>query len=621
MNYDVVTMAAVAAELERLVGSRVARVDQPAALTVILELYGGRSTHRLLLCADAALARAHLTTARYENPARPPAFCQLLRSRLDGARLTEVAQCPLERHLVLGFSAPFAVQDGGFALHVEVMGRHSNIVLVGSDGRVVDAVKRVGADRSRVRQILPSLEYSPPPPRAPLLALPASAEEVAAALERAAERAQAEGARGRAGDRAAGRVPDPVQLLQTALPWLGPVLAREVAWRAGLADAAAAGPAGARGEDAQRLAAALEWLWAALEGRAFAPRTYHDADGAPTAFAALPLAHLAALEERPAPTMNEALDRYYAAREVRAALDGERAALTAAVSAHLKRLEKKLALQLESAGELQRAGELRRWGELLTAALHAIEPGAKEALVPDFAAPGAPPVLIPLDPRLSAAANAQRLFARYRRARRTGEASSREAARSRAEFDYLESVLMAIETAGAVADLAEIRDELAQAGYQPARQSARRGGKVQARAPARRPSPPAAAPPGQPLRFVSSDGLTILIGRNNKQNDYLTLRLASPDDVWLHVKDAPGTHVVLRLPPRQEPPDTSLLEAAAAAAYFSRLRHDRAAGVDYTRCRYVRKPRGAKPGMVIYDHHHTLMVAPALPAALLDHHR
>ena len=618
MNYDVVTMAAVAAELKGLAGARVARVDQPLPLSAVLGLFAGGGGaggggRRLLLCAHAGLARAHFTAARYENPARPLAFCQLLRSRLDGARLVAVEQQPLERGLTLTFDAPISSGSGRFALHVEVMGRHSNIILVDSDGRVVDAIKRVGAEKSRPRQVLPGLEYAPPPPRPPLLNLPATPEDLAAALGRAAtlqpttrraSRAQADAGAARAGV---------VDLLQAALPWLGPVWAREIAARADLgtdaglgADAADTARATLDPAGYRRLAAALGQLWSALAAGEFSPRTYHDRDGTATAFSALPLTHLAHLAERPAASMSAALDLFYTAREAREDLAQGRATLTGLVAGHVKRLEKKFALQLEAARDTQRAGELRRLGELLTAGLHTVPDGADEALVPDFTQPGAPPVRIPLDPHLSASANAQRLFADYRRARRTGEAASREAERSRSELAYLESVLAAVETARSPADLAEVRAELVDGGYAGGRPPGERG-----RPGATRPAP--VVQPQKPLRLQSSDGLTILVGRNNRQNDYLTLRLAAPEDIWLHVKDAPGAHVVLRVPPRQAAPDTSLLEAAQVAAYFSRVRQSGTVGVDYTRRRHVRKPRGAKPGMVIYDHHHTLMVAPVLP--------
>jgi predicted ribosome quality control (RQC) complex YloA/Tae2 family protein len=628
VNYDVVTMAAVAAEVKGLAGARVARVDQPLALSVLIGLFAGGGgagggARRLLLCAHAGLARVHFTAARYENPARPPAFCQLLRSRLDGARLVAVEQQPLERGLMLTFDAPISSGGGRFALHVEVMGRHSNIILVDADGRVVDAIKRVGVEKSRPRQVLPGLEYAPPPPRPPLLSLPATPEELAAALGRAAT---LQPTSRRAGMRQAGTPPGDagaagagvMDLLQVALPWLGPVWTRETAARAGLgADAAgAADTADAAGtarptlnaEDYRRLAAALDQLWSALAAGEFAPRTYHDRDGAAAAFSALPLTHLTHLAERPAASMSAALDLFYTAREAREDLAQGRAALAGLVAGHVKRLERKLALQLEAARETHHADELRHLGELLTAGLYTVPDGAEEALVPDFTQPGAPPVRIPLDPRLPAAATAQRLFAEYRHARRTGEAASREAERSRSELAYLESVVAAVEAARSPADLAEVRAELVDGGYaggRPRREHGRPG--------ATRPAP--VVQPQKPLRLQSSDGLTILVGRNNRQNDYLTLRLAAPDDIWLHVKDAPGAHVVLRVPPRQEAPDAALLEAAQVAAYFSRVRQSSTVGVDYTRRRHVRKPRGAKPGMVIYDHHHTLMVAPALPPA------
>jgi len=369
---------------------------------------------------------------------------------------------------------------------------------------------------------------------------------------------------------------------------LSPPLATEIAVRAGLDPAA---PARAQAGGAARLWDALQDLVAAVTRAAFAPVILYDGND-PVGFAPFPFVSLGRLRPVPASSMSEAVEIVLGRFGAAARIEEERVALLAVVRGALERVERTAAEVQRAMEEADRTGTLRQQGELLLAYASAIPPGAPRATLPGF--DGAP-VTIDLDPGLSAVENAQRLFKRYgrvRSARPALEARLRAAGDERA---YLESVRALIEQATSGDDLFDLRRELAGEGY------------IRGRAARTRPSATAG-----PRRFVLADGATVLVGRTNHENDVLTFKRASPDDIWLHARGLPGAHVILKSGAKLPSEDT-LQQAAAIAAYFSRARGAAGAAVDVTRRRYVRKPRGAKPGQVTYTHERTLQVKPELP--------
>ena len=559
-SFDSVVLAAVARDVTALVGSRVVRVTQPAPEEVALAVRGPSGTATILSSIDPRWARIHLASPSASG--EPSAFAQQLRSRLESATLAGVRQPPFERILTLTFETDRGRAD----LVAEIMGRHSNLILV-EDGIITGSLKSVPRAKSSVREVLPGRPYVVPPADRPAPAI-LGAQALAALLSSSDE-------------------PLAASLVASVLG-LSPPLAAEVAVRAGLDPAA---PARAQAGGAARLWDALQDLVATVTRAAFAPVVIYDGND-PVGFAPFLFVSLGRLRPVPASSMSEAVEIVLSRFGAAARIEEERSALLAVVRGALERVERTAAEVQRAMEEADRTGTLRQQGELLLAYASAIPPGAPRATLPGF--DGAP-VTIDLDPALSAVENAQRLFKRYgrvRSARPALEARLRAAADERA---YLDSVRALIEQATSGDDLFDLRRELAGEGY------------MRGRAARTRPSATAG-----PRRFVLADGATVLVGRTNHENDVLTFKRASPDDIWLHARGLPGAHVILKSGAKLPSEDT-LQQAAAIAAYFSRARGAAGAAVDVTRRRYVRKPRGAKPGQVTYTHERTLTVKPELP--------
>jgi len=572
LPYDGLVMAAVIRELnETIKGGRIDRVYQPSDTSVVLSIYRHPGKHRLLLSAHARHARAHLTGGHPGNPAVPPMFCQILRKHLEGGRIREIRQRGLERVLEIGVDAWDQLgAPAGKTLYCEVMGKHSNLVLVDDGTRtIIDGIRRYSHALSRHREVLPGRPYVPPPAQGKHGPGVGEEEFLAACLARPLA------------------TPLPV-LLQQVVEGLSLLTAREVVHRAGLDPAAPLDSCGVF--ELRRLADVLHSLPRDQQGP-FSPSLQLDGEGRPADYAAISLTHCSHRADGAA--MNELLDQFYARREEADRLEKERNELARVVAKARDKAVQKLA----RAGDGRERGDTYRlYGELLTANLYRLDKGQTSVVLEDYHSGKA--CEIPLDPALTPVENAQRyfrLYAKLQGAARTARAI-REAARE--EKEYLEGVENAVTDAATPSDLAEIRTELVRQGY--LREE-----------PGRPHRPPEKGVP-RPLELQSADGLTVWIGRNNLQNDYLTFHLAAPNDIWLHARGLPGAHVVIRTAGRPVPENT-LREAAGLAAGFSRGRNDSSVPVDHTRIKYVKKPKGAKPGFVIYERERTLHVAPKRP--------
>lgn len=576
MPLDGLAFAAVARELRgAITNARIQGIFQPTANELLFHLRQPGRTHRLLVCIEPSLARLHLTAAEPVNPLAPPPFCQLLRKHLVPGRIAEVSQPPMERVLALTVEAR---DDSGSLVHlrlyIEIMGRHSNVVLTREDGTILDAMKRIAPDQNRHRELLPHRPYVPPPAQSRIdpFELDREAFSRLIRLVPAKER--------------------PAKVLAESLAGFSPLAGREVVARAGLSldiTREELSPT-----DIEALWAAFQEVITPLQTGRFRPTALMTPTG--IEFWHEPLTSVQG-ESRSFSSMQELLDWVYAQRAAEAEYSRIRQQLVKVVGQNLRRVARKIAAQQEELAGAQRAEEYRKMGDLLTAYLHQIQQGQSRVELPNFYEDNQP-VAIALDPALSPAANAQSYYAKYQKARKTLAKASEHLEASLAEQQYLESVHAALEMSESLEELREIEGELSRAGY--LRDEEKGEGR-------KKPKP--ASPPSSPLRLTSSDGFAILVGRNNRQNDYLTMEVARSDDLWLHAKEIPGAHVIVQTQGK-EVPDTTLVEAAHVAAFFSRARESANVPVDYTRRRHVRKPRGARPGMVIYDHQRTLYVTP-----------
>ncbi|MCX7780359.1 MAG: NFACT family protein [Negativicutes bacterium] len=570
MSLDGLSMSLLTAELgKRLAGGRVDRIFQFNAFELLIWIRQPGENLRLLLSAHPEHARMHLTGTSPDNPASPPPFCMLLRKHLEDGRISAVKQHGLDRIITIGIDV--RGEHGLIVtkeLTAEIMGKHSNIILT-QDGIILDSIRRIGPSQSRYRHILPGRPYVSPPSQDrlnPLTASPVIFMETAIQKTGLLEKA----------------------IIYTGLG-MGPVTAREIIHRAGLPATVTTAQAS---QKINRLAAVFEELLAPLKAGNHEPTVALGPDKRLLAVAAFPLTFTIGGELRSFVSMSEAVEFADAAKGIRQT--PEKQFLCKLVAGEIAKLQRKETLLIQELAEAETAEDYRRKADILMAFLHDITRETTQAVLPDIysEAPYPSLVTISLDPSLSPVENANGYYQRYNKLKRAQASLARQLHQTREETAYLEGVLLSLEQAETAEDVSDIRHELVAAGY------IQETGK-------RRAAPSQSAP----LCYLTSDGFEVLVGKNNRQNDQLTLKQAQPEDIWLHTKDIPGSHVILRTAGR-EPSIIALQQAAMLAAYYSKARQSAKVPVDYAKRRYVRKPSGAKPGFVIYDHNNTLYVTP-----------
>jgi predicted ribosome quality control (RQC) complex YloA/Tae2 family protein len=584
MPFDGMVMAAVTRELTgTLTGCRIEKIFQPAREEVHLVLGRPGEKHRLLMSADPGTARIHLTGSAAPNPPSPPVFCMVLRKHLEGGRISGFTQTGYDRVLDIAVDTRDDLGRPSFKrLICEIMGKHSNILLVDpAAGIILDGIKRYSHALSRHREVLPGRPYVPPPASGKIS--PLSLEEEGFFKIMMEQDLNA-------------KVRD---IIQQRFDGLSPLLAREIVYRAGLGQDILLDRCGQY--DLLAVFSALHAIYESARNGEFRPtvaflgRTVQD-------FGAFDLTHLERCVRRTG-GMNQVADIFYGLKSRDQETGRIRQSVISQVRKETARLERKLSLQKADLEMASEAEHLRLAGELVTANIHRLQKGDTEVYLDNFYQEGCPPQKVDLDPRYTPAENAQIYFKRYSKAKKTCEAAALNLEKSREELDYLYGVESAAQLASDPGDMKQIRDELVGQGYlKPA------GPKPSLKKEREAPLPAA---------FVSSQGFTILAGRNNRQNDYLTMKLARPEDMWLHAREIPGSHVIIKTG-GQSVPDRTLEEAASLAALFSRARQSAKVPVDCTLRKYVSKPKGAKPGYVIYTDQQTIMAVPdeALPESL-----
>ena len=572
MPLDALCLRGVVHELRReIVGLRIEKIQQPARDEVILTLRGSR---RLLLNAGSNQPRLHLTTIPRENPAAPPMFCMLLRKHLAGGQIIALEQAGLDRVVTLTVrSADELGVTGEKRLVLECMGRSANLILLDGEGRIIDCLRRVDMEMSQRRQVLPGLFYRLPPAQEKLDPLTISREEFAALLERTG------------GERLADQ-----WLLDTFFA-LSPLVCRELAFQG-------CGSADQRllfldSAGRQSLADAFFHWQDSVKENSFLPFLL-TREKRPFDFSYFPiLQYGAAAEGEGFETFSALLDTFYETRERQERLRQKGHDLLKAASTARDRAARKLAVQEKELAETENREQLRLRGELITANLYRMERGQRLLRAENYYQEGCPTVEIPLDPLLTPQQNAAKYFKQYNKAKTAEHVLREQIQRGRADLDYLDSVLDELSRAELEQDFNDVRAELQAAGYLKNRSGSRREPR---RAPAR------------PREFRSSAGLRILVGRSNSQNDKLT-KDASKWDIWFHTQKIHGSHVIL-CTEGGTPDQQSMTEAAILAAYFSQGRGGSQVAVDYTPVKNVKKPAGARPGMVVYDPYQTAYVTP-----------
>ena len=576
MPLDALCLSGVVAELKPiLTGAKIDKVHQPGRDEMILALRLGRGNGRLLLSASPNHPRLQMTELSRENPDAPPMFCMLLRKHLMGGRILSVEQPHLERIVELRLEVLDELGDRKERrLILEAMGRRANLVLVDDQGRIVDCLRRVDGDMSAQRQLLPGLFYRLPP-----------------AMEKTDPTALDGGEWLRRVEQAPGESRVDHWLLDTFGGW-SPLVCREIAFRAGGRVDVTFDELGPQGR--VRVGEAAEALLKTVRENNFTP-TVISVEKRPKDFTFFPAEQYEEAGECTAyPSFSALMDRFYEQRENQERIRQKGQDLIRSVTNARDRTARKLANQQRELEATQDRERLRQFGDIITSNLHAMERGMATLRAMDFYDPDGGEVEIKLDPLLTPQQNAAKYYKEYNKAKTAEEMLTIQLEKGRRELDYLNSVLENITLAEGERDLQEIRQELADTGY------LRR--QIKGKDKGRRLSP-------KPMEFRSTAGLRISVGKNNMQNDLLTCKQAFKSDIWFHTQKIHGSHVILWTGGAQ-PDLQSLNEAACLAAWFSQGRESGKVPVDYTQVKYVKKPAGARPGMVVYTTYETAWVTP-----------
>lgn len=567
MPLDGLTLGLIARELNAaLAGGRVDRVIQPERDELILTIRNGGANHMLLLSASAGCARAHLTNVKKSSPLEPFNLCMLMRKHLIGGRVAEIRQVESDRILEVEIDHLDELGDPTKKTIVcEFMGKHSNLIFTGADGRIIDSARRVSEAISSVREVLPGLRYERPPAHGKLPFDRVDEESLFAALE--------------------GKSGFLHKLISACVSGMSVQTARELSFRA-------CGNEDAHIEECELRAVCASIAWELRRiPETLAPAVLYDGDDRPVDAVAFPYQSRALLRSEPHSSISAAMDAFYRSRDLAERISQKSAVIHRTLKTNIERCERKLALQREALLGSERMEEYRVKGELLTANLHLAAKGTRAVSLPNYYDPEMKEIEIPLDVKLSPAQNAQKYFKLYQKARNARTLAADQIEKTSAELNYLEGQMDNLSKCAGESELAELRAELEKYGY--LRHSANRRQMKQ-------------LPPSQPMKFTAPSGATILVGKNNLQNDKLTFS-AEPDEIWLHAKDMPGSHVIIV---GANPDEETILYAAKLAAAYSKGARSSNVPVDYTRRRFVKKPSGAKPGFVIYTNQRTLYVTP-----------
>lgn len=575
MSLDGIAMRALAHSLEQsLLGGRIDKISQPNATSIVMTIRAQGTNHKLYATINPQSARVSLTQQQFNSPLTPPQFCMVLRKHIQGATIEAIHQMEWERMIAFALRGRNEIGEvTTFNMIFETMGKNSNIVLLDNNNNILDAIKRVGANTNQLRQFQPGIPFVMPPAqnKIPLDILTEeslSESFLSIGLQKMVSKA----------------------LLQT-VAGLGPQTVTELLVRANIAPDTRVEYLGEI--DYSKLFRACQDLLKTAQERTWSPTLVFD-DKDIFAFAPFTLKQFDSFHQETRPNMTLLLEDFYAIKEHQEIFSQKRTSLERIVRHEKERCEKKLALQLEKIDELEFADDYRIKGELITANLYRIKQGPT-AEVENFYKEGAPTEVIEMNPSRTPNENAQAFFKKYNKAKISAEKAALQADKTSAELDYLSTIEDSLMQAQNDDDLLDVRLELEESGY--AKHRAQGKNKKTKHAP-------------QPTHLFI-DGYELYIGKNNHQNDYVTVKIGRNADMWLHTKDIHGAHVIIKAPRSYDGFSPEIIEKAAMlAAYFSKARYSAKVPVDFTLRKNVHKPSGAKPGMVIYTDQQTFYSTP-----------
>ncbi|WP_440895234.1 Rqc2 family fibronectin-binding protein [Amphibacillus sp. Q70] len=558
MAFDGIVTNAVTRQLnQQLSSGRILKIFQPTNTELIFLIRNNRENYQLLLSAHPTYARLHLTQSKYQNPAEPPMFCMVLRKHLVGSFIESIEQYENERIIEFYLRGKNEIGDEvKKKLMIEIMGKHSNIILIDQEKtHILDSIKHISPNQSRYRTVLPGQNYLYPPAQNKINPLTADQSTILDILSQSDKPF--------------------AQTLVQSLMGISPLIANDVCMSA-------------ETDSAQSVTHSLVKRLDQVKQGDFSPLIHHDKK---EDFHVLELESFTGKIER-FETVSGMIDQFYQDKASRDRVKQQAGDLNRLLRNEWERNQRKIKKQQQTLKKAEQAESYQKYGELLTAHLHLVKKGDHQVTVIDYYDPNQAEITIDLNPNKTPSENAQSYFKTYQKLKTSKRKLKIEIDKARAEINYFEQLIQQLETAR-LEDIEEIRNELREEGYLKVK---RKNNKLK-----NKPKKPS------PERFYATDGTPIYVGRNNKQNDYLTTKMAESRDIWLHTKDIPGSHVLIR---SHIPSEETLAEAAQLAALFSKASQSSSVPVDYTEVRHVKKPNGAKPGYVIYDQQKTLFVTP-----------
>lgn len=575
MPFDGSVVHSIVSELSsKIMNGKIDKIYQPEKDELIIHIRNYRDSYKLLLSASPSYPRVHLTADTKSNPTVPPSFCMLLRKHLLGGRITAVTQPDYERIIEIDIEC---FDELGYSAHrtliAEIMGRHSNIIFIDkTSGKIIDSIKRVSFEISSVREILPGMQYEYPPSGDKVNPLEVVKDDFLRSIGSVSGSIRAE------------------KYLINSYNGISPVFAREICLRASIDN----------DDDIKQLSDlqmislhnAFSWFQALVSRGDYKPNIVFK-EGKASDFSSFELEIYKGYEKKFYDSMSEVVLRYYFEKDQKDRIKQKSGDIHRIIANRLDRCCKKLEVLGNELSEAQDSNRLKEFGDLIMSNLYSLNKGMDKARLLNYYSQAGEYVDIPLDTRLTPSANAQKYYKQYNKSKNAIGMINQQIEENKQEIMYLEAQLDNLEKCTEDIEIEEIRNELSEQGYIKARKN-KKSKQVKV---------------SKPMHFMSSGGFDIHVGKNNVQNDYLTLRFASPQDLWLHTKDIPGSHVIIKTEGR-ELDDVTLKEAANLAAYYSKGRMSSNVPVDYTKKRNVKKPAGAKPGMVIYDNYRTMYITP-----------
>lgn len=573
MAFDGITVSAVKSEIEdKILGGRIDKVYQPERDEIILGIRSMGQAYKLLLTSNASNPKFHLTQTTPNNPMTPPLFCMVMRKHLQSGKIIKIEQPNFDR--IINIYVESLNEMGDYSvkkLVLEIMGRHSNIILIDNNNVVLDCIKHIGHDTSSVREVLPGREYILPPSQGKIDTLELTAENFMDVIKNNQSK-------------------EIQSVIYQNYTGISPIAASEICFRGKVNGAS---PVEILTEEQiNAVYNAFSSLVGDIKQKRFSPESITNEKGKTIDFSPIEMTQFKTLEIKKYTSVSELIENFYSNRDFTYRIGQKTQDLRKLINQNIERCVRKKDIQMQTLRSIKNRDELRLKGELLTANIYSVKKGMTTVDLVNYYSDKQETVKIELDSNKTPSENAQKYFKAYNKAKRTFEALKGQISSNDEELAYLESVLTSVNNCTDEQDIKEIRKELKEEGYI-------KKIKNQKENKSRKKS--------NPLHFISKDGFDIYVGKNNIQNDELTLKFARPRDIWLHTKNIPGSHVII-VTNGQTVPDSTLNEGAMLSAFYSKGKNSSKVPVDYTEKKNVKKPNGAKPGFVIYETNKTAYI-------------